>query len=175
MYAHCLAVRTRSNGVVDGAVDDAPAPFLPPGFAVAVAALARDLLAMVCARTSPTMPRPAQVTAALRMTGPWPGAAEEEEEEPGADADENDTEPEPDLEVNRVAPRLPGPPPMGNLPPAARTTPEMPLIVQSERLAWWVVASPGSKKPETRSSELSPCHGANNRRNGREPGHLKAR
>ena len=66
------------------------------------------------------------------MTGPWPGAAEEEEE-PGADADENDTEPEPDLAVNRVAPRLPGPPPMGNLPPAARTTPEMPLIVQSER------------------------------------------
>lgn len=129
MYAHCLPVRTRSNGV-DGAVDDAPAPFLPPGFAVAAVALARDLLVMVCARTSPTMPRPAQVTAALRMTGPWPGAAEEE---PGADADENDTEPEPDLAVNRVAPRLPGPPPMGNLPPAARTTPEMPLIVQSER------------------------------------------
>ena len=50
-----------------GAVDDVPAPFLPPGFAVAAVALARDLLVMVCARTSPTTPRPAQVTAAPEM------------------------------------------------------------------------------------------------------------
>ena len=136
MYAHCLAVRIMSRGV-EGLMSVPLAPFL---FVLALAALAVDLLVIVWARTSPTMPRPAHVTAALRMTPPCPGA-----DEAGADAEENETEPEPVLGVNRVAPRLPGPPPpMGNLPPAARTTPEMPLIVRKKR-GWLCLSSSGGE------------------------------
>ena len=132
------------------------APFL---FVLALAALAVDLLVIVWARTSPTMPRPAHVTAALRMTPPCPGA---DEADPGPGAEENETEPEPVLGVNRVAPRLPGPPPpMGNLPPAARTTPEMPLIVRKKR-GWLCLSSSGGELVQKAEElvvvcSLSPC------------------
>ena len=72
MYAHCLAVRIMSRGV-EGLMSVPLAPFL---FVLALAALAADLLVIVWARTSPTMPRPAHVTAAWRWTPPCPGAEE---------------------------------------------------------------------------------------------------
>jgi hypothetical protein len=53
-----------------------------------------------------------------------------------------------------VAPRLPGPPPpMGNLPPAARTTPEMPLIVRKKR-GWLCLSSSGGELVQKAAKEL---------------------